>query len=211
MPEHKDVKHTTRLSNLEWQLFTHSAVEERCMNEILWFSWSNNNVPLFIAVQGLKVLCLSKWKNCHYKEIHDGPMPTPTTLGYFIQQLFLLKEKAKSFFFYFRKTMCCTCCGLCKVFYKNYSPSLQVTTLILYRERERALQIIRPHALNWLHRIPIHNIHPKQSAREGLVCLKPMPKDSGMMNCFQWIFKSALQANIVHNPLEFAEFFFQLF
>lgn len=103
MPEHKDVKHTTRLSNLEWQLFTHSAVEERCMNEILWFSWSNNNVPLFIAVQGLKVLCLSKWKNCHYKEIHDGPMPTPTTLGYFIQQLFLLKEKAKSFFFLFQK------------------------------------------------------------------------------------------------------------
>lgn len=98
MPEHKDVKHTTRLSNLEWQLFTHSAVEERCMNEILWFSWSNNNVPLFITAQGLKVLCLSKWKNCHYKEIHDGPMPTPTTLGYFIQQLFLLKEKAKSFF-----------------------------------------------------------------------------------------------------------------
>lgn len=32
-----------------------------------------------------------------------------------------------------------------------------------------------------------------------------MPKDSGM-NCLQWIFQSELQANIVHNPLEFAAF-----
>ncbi len=30
-----------------------------------------------------------------HKEIHDGPMPTPTTLSYFIQQLFLLEEEAK--------------------------------------------------------------------------------------------------------------------
>lgn len=33
-----------------------------------------------------------------------------------------------------------------------------------------------------------------------------MPEDS-RMNCLQWIFQSVLQANIVHNPLEFAAFF----
>lgn len=34
----------------------------------------------------------------------------------------------------------------------------------------RAVQTIRPHTLN--EHIPIHNMHPKQSARAGLVHLK---------------------------------------
>lgn len=64
----------------------------------------------------------------------------------------------------------------------------------------RAVQTIRPHTIN--EHIPIHNMHPMQSARAGLVHLKHnaqcMAKDSGMMNCLQWISQSVLQARIVH-------------